>query len=199
MKYNEFMAAIESIYGQYTSDILAQITVKYVRERFKESDLERVLSKLILVVNPKYKTPPSPVDFEEHFFNKPSSREADAVRIYNEIINTGCSLDHVIISDIRGQRALEAVFGSWPEFCRRNPDDEQWHRKNFIKAYCDAEIAPGETPQIMYGDSSRRDNTPIMFGNKQECAAYLEYSRPEGAVLKLADTLTKDMRIGNEH
>lgn len=200
MQYNDFMTAITDIYGDYKSEILEQITVKYIRERFKEPELDKVMSTLLLKLNPKYKTPPSPADFEEIFFAK-SDRdyEAGAVKIYNEITATGCSLDHIIISDIRGQKALEKVFGTWPDFCRRDPDDEQWHRKNFIKAYCECEVEPDEIPRIMYGDSSNRNRIPNVYGDKDECRKYLEYSKPEGSVLQLADTLTRDMRIGNEH
>jgi hypothetical protein len=199
MQYNDFMTAITDIYGDYKSEILEQITVKYIRERFKEPELDKVMSTLLLKLNPKYKTPPSPADFEEIFFTKSAGNyEAAAVKIYNQITATGCSLDHVIIGDIRGQKALEKVFGTWPDFCRRDPDDEQWHRKNFIKAYCECEVEPDEIPRIMYGDSSNRDRIPNLYGDKDECKKYLEYSKPN-AVRQLADTLTRDMRIGNEH
>jgi hypothetical protein len=194
------MTMATDIYTDYKSPALKQMTAMYIKEHFTEQQLDKTMATLLVKLNPKYKTPPSPADFEEIFFTKSAGNyEADAVKIYNEITATGCSLDHVIISDIRGQKALEKVFGTWPEFCRRNPDDEQWHRKNFIKAYCDCEVTQDEIPRIMYGDSTCRDRPPNMYGNKGECKKYLEYSKPEGAVLKIADTMTRDMRIGNEH
>lgn len=200
MTYSEFMTTIEEVYTPYAAPMLKKMTAMYIKEHFTEPELDKTMATLLVKLNPKYKTPPSPADFEEIFFTKSAGNyEADAVKIYNEITATGCSLDHVIISDIRGQKALEKVFGTWPEFCRRNPDDEQWHRKNFIKAYCDCEVASDEIPRIMYGDSPRRDRLPYMFGNEDECKKYLEYSKPEGAVLKIADTMARDMRIGNEH
>ena len=196
--YADFITQIEGVYGVYNPALKAELAM-YLPAKVRLEDLQSLYWKIREEYTTAYKTPPDLTQIHALLKKSDRDHEAGAVKIYNQIINTGCSLDHVIISDIRGQKALEKVFGSWPAFCQRNPDDEQWHRKNFIKAYCECEVAPDEIPQIMYGDSPRRDRLPYMFGNEDECKKYLKYSRPEGAVLKIADTLTRDMRIGNEH
>jgi len=196
--YTDFITQIEGVYGVYNPALKAELAM-YLPAKVRQDDLQSLYWKIREEYTTAYKTPPDLTQIHALLKKSAGNYEADAVKIYNEITATGCSLDHVILSDIRGQKALEKVFGTWPEFCRRNPDDEQWHRKNFIKAYCDCEVTQDEIPRIMYGDSTCRDRPPNMYGNKGECKKYLEYSKPEGAVLKIADTMTRDMRIGNEH
>lgn len=199
MQYNDFMTAITDIYGDYKSEILEQITVKYIRERFKEPELDKVMSTLLLKLNPKYKTPPSPADFEEIFFAK-SDRdyEAEAHEWWNTLTRTGCSLDDVVISDLRAQACIED-FGGWAEFCQRDPQYESLHQQKFTKWFIMySHKLPDREAKVLLGDSTRR-REPLMFGLKDECKAIAMSARPEGSVLQLADTLTRDMRIGNEH
>jgi hypothetical protein len=199
MKHAEFMSSIVGYYGAYENKFVEGIILKKIAT-FPEKDLEPIFQKILSEI-PRRGDGQNPIDIarlNSLFTKTEKDYEAGAVKIYNEITATGCSLDHIIIGDIRGQKALEKVFGTWPDFCRRDPDDEQWHRKNFIKAYCECEVEPDEIPRIMYGDSSNRDRIPNVYGDKDECKKYLEYSKPN-AVRQLADTLTRDMRIGNEH
>ena len=190
MKYSEFFTAIEDIYTPYTSEILKKLAIKYVKERWQEAEIDNIIAMLTVRHDPKYKTPPSPATFEECFPR--INLEAEASRWFDMLTRTGNSLDHVIISDLRAQEAVRS-FGGWPTFCRRNPEDEHWHRKNFISAYMKA--VPEETvPQILFGDATtRRDKTPLMFGDKSICTAALEYRKAE--MVTLIDDMTKEMRI----
>ena len=186
MNYVEFMSAITDIYGKYNSDILKKITVQYVMKRWKEPELESVMEKLLSVKSAKYKTPPDPAEFEEIF--PQLNLESEASRWFDTLTRTGNSLDHVIISDVRAQEAVQS-FGGWPAFCQRKPEDEHWHRKNFIAAYMKA--VPGENiPQILFGESTRRDKAPLMFGDRDLCAVALEYQQSES--FKLIDNMTKE-------
>ena len=67
MNYPEFMTAIEQTYGSYSAPILKTMTAKYIMEQYKECDLDNIFGTIIIKVNPKFKTPPSPADFEEFF------------------------------------------------------------------------------------------------------------------------------------
>lgn len=178
MTYSEFMAGIIDIYTDYQSAILKKLTANYIKERWKESELETILAMLTVKHDPQYKTPPSPAKFEECFPRL--NQEAEANRWFDELTRTGNSLDHVIISDLRAQEAIKS-FGGWPAFCQRKPEDEHWHRKNFISAYMKA--VPEGQPQILFGDGVRKNKPPLMFGDKNICAAALEYNKGEAMTL----------------
>lgn len=175
MTHFKFMAAIIEVYGPYHSEILEAMTMQYIQERWTESELDAVFKKLMLVKTAKYKDvkPPDPAEFQELFFKQSDTQiEIEAARFYDMLKNTGCSLDNIIISDIRAQKALISAFGSWPDFCQRNPESEQWHRKNFIQAFIKHGLeSTEEQPAILYGESSQRFNKlPIFFGDKEKCS-----------------------------
>lgn len=170
MKHTEFMTAIVECYSPYQSKILEQITFKYVKERFQESELENVFSGLIIKLNSKFKTPPSPADFEDIFprYNV----EFEANEWYNKLSATGCSLDNIIISDNRAEKALEG-FGGWPAFCQRSPEYEGLHRRKFVELYIKAQRTDDQ-PKLIYGESSRKYEKPaLIFGDKQKCLEIL--------------------------
>lgn len=180
MRYAEFMTAITDCYDNYKSPILETITFKYIKERFQESDLENVFSTLIIKVNPKYKTPPSPAEFEEIFprFNI----DVEANEWYNKLSATGNSLDNIIISDNRAEQALES-FGGWVYFCQRSPEYEGLHRKKFIELFIKA-VRCEDQPKIIYGDSSRKfEKQPLIFGDKEKCLAIVNKEE-----IKMIDT-----------
>lgn len=177
MKHIEFLSAIIKVYGEYSSDILQDLTMEYIKTRWEESELDGVFKKLILNKSAKYKTPPDPAEFQELFFKQSDSQvEIEAARFYDMLNNTGCSLDNIIVSDIRAQKALISAFGSWPDFCQRNPESEQWHRKNFITAFVKQHAeATDEQPSIMYGESSQRmQKLPIFYGDREKCQMLIE-------------------------
>lgn len=188
MKYPEFVTALEEYYGPYNSDIQKKMTAIYVKERWDESLLDGIFKQLTLKKSGKYKTPPDPAELEELFPRL--NQEAEANRWFDELSRTGNSLDHVIISDLRAQEAIQS-FGGWPAFCQRKPEDEHWHRKNFISAYMKA-VPESNQPQILFGESTRRDKLPLMFGDKNICAAALEYHK--GEAMNLITNMTKEMK-----
>jgi hypothetical protein len=176
VKHIEFLSAVIKVYGEYSSDILQDMTMEYIKTRWEESELDGVFKKLILNKSAKYKTPPDPAEFQEMFFKQSDAQvEIEAAHFYDMMNNTGCSLDNIIVSDIRAQKALVSVFGSWPDFCQRNPEGEQWHRKNFIAAFIKNHEGTDEKPSIMYGESSQRFyKLPIAFGDKDKCNILIE-------------------------
>jgi len=179
MTYIKFMSGVIEVYGPYHSEILEAMTLQYIQERWAESELDAIFKKLTLIKTAKYKDvkPPDPAEFEELFFKQSESQiEIEAARFYDMLNNTGCSLDNIMVSDIRAQKALISAFGSWPDFCQRKPDDELWHRKNFIDAFKKHGYKnTDEQPSIMYGESSQRyHKLPIIFGDKEKCAALIQ-------------------------
>lgn len=189
MKHLEFIKALVGYYGEYSSKLVERITFEYIQDRFKESGLENVFKVIIIKVNPKYKTPPSPADFEE-FFPK-VNLESEAHEWYNKLSATGCSLDNVIISEIRAIKAIES-FGGWSEFCSRSPEYEELHRKSFVKNYCQA-ITGESQIYILYGDSSRKyEKQPLIFGNREICLAIIDN---KDKPLKEIENMVEGMRI----
>ena len=166
MTHLEFIQTTVAIYGKYQSEILERLTYEYLKNRFSESELENIFNTIIIKVNPKYKTPPSPADFEEFFPRE--NLEQIASEWYDKISRTGNSLDNVIISDIRAHKALQSI-GGWISHCQRNPEYENLHRKNFISAYSKIVVDSNEQPVLLYGESTRRDKEPLLIGDRQKC------------------------------
>ena len=166
MKHAEFLTTLIECYGQYNSKILERLVYEYIKERFKESELDNVIKKILAVKKTQYKVPPDIADFEEHF--PTANIDQIAGEWYDKISRTGNSLDNVIISDIRAQKALQSI-GGWCSFCQRNPEYENLHRKNFISAYSKIVVDSNEQPCIMYGESTRRDKEPLLIGDRQKC------------------------------
>jgi len=167
MKHIEFIKAISEYYGEYSSKLVERMTFEYIQDRFKESDLENVFKTIIIKVNPKFKTPPSPADFEEFFPRE--NIDQIASEWYDKISRTGNSLDNVIISDIRAQKALQSI-GGWCSFCQRNPEYENLHRKNFISAYSKIVVDSNEQPVILFGESENKySKVPLPIGDKEKC------------------------------
>ncbi len=178
MKHSEFMTAIEEIYGEYKSPLLKKMTAIYLKEHFRESELENVFKSVMIKVNPKYKTPPSPADFEDIFPR--GNSEAEALKWYELLSATGCSLDNVIISDLRARNAIVSL-GGWVAFCMRNPIYEELHRKKFVEAFnkpSDHECG------MLFGRSSKRETRqPLMFGDKEICRLmYEEFKQIQNTV-----------------
>jgi len=195
MAHKKFIAALIEIYGDYASEKLEDMTYLYLQERFKESELDNVFKTIIIKVNPKFKTPPSPADFEEFFPRL--NMESLASAWYDNICKTGNSLDNVIISDYRAYKALQSM-GGWINFCQRATENkgqslEGIHRNNFISAYCKVIIDPNESIKIMYGDSSKKfEKQPLFIGDKEVCQAIVDNrDKP----LQIIDDMTRDMKI----
>ena len=190
MKHSEFMSSIKSYYGKYENAFIEDVILKFALT-IPESELENAFNKILS--NIPRKENQNAVDIarlKKLFAESETNLEAEASRWFDALTRTGNSLDHVIISDVRAQEAVQS-FGGWPAFCQRKPEDEHWHRKNFIDAYKKA--VPGENvPQMLFGESTRRDKTPLMFGDRDLCAAALEYHK--GEAMNLITEMTKEMK-----
>jgi hypothetical protein len=187
------MSAVIEIYGPYKSEALKKITYTYLRENFQEPELENKLATLIKRLNPKYKTPPSPADFEE-IFTSQTDLEGEAQEWFNKLNATGNSLDNIIVSNVRAHKALEST-GGWVEFCRRNPEYDHLNRKRFVEAYIKA--TPEGTPRLMYGESAQKYNKqPLMFGDPAACRDALEYHKnPADEAVNKALNFIENRRI----
>jgi hypothetical protein len=175
MNYAEFITAITDIYGSYQSEPLKRITIKYVIERFQESELESVFGQLIIKVNPKYKTPPSPADFEEIFFKKSTvDIEAKAKAAYAEICRYS-TMYPAIFSDPRSQAAIE-MMGGWAQFGCRNPEEEQIHRNTFCKYFKQFAESPTELIQRELPGSGNwyKPKPPQLIGDRDKCLMIAE-------------------------
>jgi len=165
MKHIEFIKAISEYYGEYSSKLVERMTFEYIQDRFKESELEGVFKTIIIKVNPKFKTPPSPADFEEFF--PIVNLDIEANEWYDKISRSGNSLDNVMISNNRAEQALESI-GGWICFCQRNPEYEGLHRKQFIDAYKKA-VPTNNPPKMIYGESSRKFEKPaFIIGDREK-------------------------------
>lgn len=113
---------------------------------------------------------------------------------FNRLNAAGNSLDNIIVSNIRAHKALESM-GGWVEFCRRNPDYDNLHRKRFVEAYVKAQ--PEGTPRLMYGESSNKyDKQPLMFGDPAACRDALEYHKnPADEMVNKALNFIEERRI----
>ena len=186
--YAEFLTRIENAYGLYNPVHKAELVV-YLPAKVPATELDKLYWKLREEYSAAYKTPPDITQIN-NVLKQDTNLEAEASRWFDTLTRTGNSLDHVIISDVRAQEAVQS-FGGWPAFCQRKPEDEHWHRKNFIDAYMKA--VPGENvPQMLFGESTRRDKTPLMFGDRDLCAAALEYHK--GEAMNLITDMTKEMK-----
>ena len=190
MKHSEFMSSIKSYYGKYENAFIEDVILKFALT-IPESELENAFNKILS--NIPRKENQNAVDIarlKKLFAESEINLESEASRWFDMLTRTGNSLDNVIISDVRAQEAIQS-FGGWPAFCQRKPEDEHWHRKNFIAAYMKA--VPGENvPQMLFGESTRRDKTPLMFGDRDLCAAALEYHK--GEAMNLITDMTRGMK-----
>lgn len=195
MDHVKFMANVIEIYGAYRPEILEDITMQYIRNRFKESELEKVLQKLIMSKTTTYQNtrPPDAAEFEK-IFTSQTDLEGEAQEWFNKLNATGTSLDNVIVSNIRAHKALESM-GGWVEFCRRNPEYDNLHRKRFVEAYVKAQ--PEGTPRLMYGESSNKHRKqPLMFGDPAACRDALEYHKnPANEAVNKALNFIEQRRI----
>ncbi len=187
--YAEFLTRIENAYGLYNPVHKAELAV-YLPAKVPTTELEKLYWKLREEYSAAYKTPPDITQIN-NVLKQDNNQETEASRWFDELTRTGNSLDHVIISDLRAQEAVKS-FGGWPAFCQRKPDDEHWHRKNFISAFTKA-VPESNQPQILFGESTRRDKLPLMFGDKNICAAALEYHK--GEAMNLITDMSKGMKI----
>ena len=195
--YTDFITQVEGVYGVYNPALKAELAM-YLPAKVKQEDLQSLYWRIREEYTTAYKTPPDLTQI--HALLKKSDRdyEAEAHEWWNTITRTGCSLDDVVISDLRAQACIED-FGGWAEFCQRDPQYESLHQQKFTKWFVMySHKLPDREAKVLLGDSTRR-REPLMFGLKDECKAIAMSARPEGSVLQLADTLTRDMRIGNEH
>ena len=180
MNYPEFMTAVIEIYGQYQSETLKKLTAVYIKERWDEKELESIFKQLLLKKPSRYKTPPDPAEFEEIFPKK--SLETEALFWFDKLSKTGNSLDNIIISDNRAEQAIIS-FGGWTQFCQRDPENEHWHRKNFVDAFC--KPVEKRLPQIIYGQSRNTKKQPLMFGDISICQDALTYSNPADKMIEI--------------
>ena len=192
MNHVKFMLGVIEVYGPYNSEILESLTMSYLQERWRESDLESVYKQLILKKSSKYKTPPDPAEFEELFPRQSStSIEAEALKWWDELNRKINSYRDCIISDVRAYKAIQ-MMGGWTWFCQRLVRDETgkdidvWNRKQFVEYFkLYSENRPDEEISIMQGLSEMK-KPPVMIGNQEQCLMIQEKSNN-------AITLVEDM------
>ena len=198
--YSEFLAVIIDVYGDYKSPVLKKLTALYIKENFKVRELENILSKLLIELNPKFKTPPSPADFQEIFFKKSKGTEAEALIWWNDLNNKVNSWKDCIISDIRVQSAIETM-GGWVWFCQRvkvddsGRDLDQWHRKNFIELFKLYTENPPEKEIKVLSGLSEKIKAPLMIGDEKIC---LQIQDRNSAALKAIEEMTRGMILTND-
>lgn len=197
MNYVKFMSGVIEVYGPYNSEILESLTMSYIQERWKESELESVFKQLVLKKSAKFKTPPDPAEFEELFPRQSAKAvEAEALKWWEELNRKTNSYRDCIISDVRAYKAIQTM-GGWVWFCQRLKTDEngkdldQWARKQFVdlfKLY--SENPPDEQIGILSGLGEMKKQ-PVMIGNRDEC---LLISQGKNKPMELVEDMTKNLR-----
>lgn len=176
MNHAEFMTAVCEIYGVYQSPALEKLTYKYIKERWRESDLENMFKQLVLKKSARYKTPPDPAEFEEIFpRGLDTDYEIEANQIWKDLQRYSTRYD-AICSDIRVQLAIESTFGSWIGFGQRLEKYEVLNHKNFIENFIKFSKYPVDAqPSLMRGEGNYFDPPPPqMIGDKDKCLALIE-------------------------
>ncbi len=174
MNHKDFMLNVVESYGAYKSKILERLTYEYVKNQFKEDELDGIFNTIIIKVNPKFKTPPSPADFNEIFFSKSDADyQAEAIEWYKKI-NRCSGSDNVLISDIRVQLCVES-FGGWSDFHNRLVADETWHQKNFVDRFVMySKVRSERKPVVMLGHSNNPEKQTVFIGDKEQCEKLLQ-------------------------
>jgi|GEM_PF-1769423 len=198
MKYSEFMTALVEIYGPYRSQILEQLTARYIKNRFCEAELDKVLMRLTLSKSAKFKTPPDPAEFEEIFSKKDTDLEAEGQKWWEELNKKANSWRDCIISDIRAQAAVESM-GGWIRFCTRITRDESgrdidtWNRKQFIdlfKLY--SRTPPEKEMKVLHGYSDSR-NKAVLIGDSRKCRELVSDNIQKG--MQIVENMIINMNI----
>ncbi len=191
--YADFITQIEGVYGLYNPAQKAELII-YLPAKIGESELKNLYWKIREEYSAVYKTPPDITQINNLLRKPEHSLEAEANIWYDKLTRTGNSLDNVIISDLRAQGAVE-FFGGWAAFCQRNPEYESLHRKNFIGSFMklDKEACTNIHPAILYGESTRRNKPPLMFGDKEKCSAILGSYKNDA--MKLVGDMTREIQI----
>jgi len=186
LTYEQFMAAIVSHYGKFSSALTEEITLEYVMENFKEDDLYNVFKKTIGSISNQYNKTPSIPQFNELFFKKNTvDIEAQAKAAYAEISKYS-TMYPVVFSDICSQGAVE-LMGGWSEFGRFNPDEVQIHRNTFCKYYKQLAEDPGGTiPKILPGSGNwYKPKPPQLIGDKVKCSQIAEAVKKNLAMIEI--------------
>ena len=197
--YIEFMSAVIKIYGSYSCEELQDLTIEYVKNRWKESELDNIYKQLILKKTTVYKDvkPPDPAEFEKLFPRlTASSIEAEALRWWDELNKKSTAWRDCIISDIRAYKAIQ-MMGGWIWFCERFVKDENdrdidvWNRKQFVEYFkLYSENRPEEEIKILPGLSEIK-KPPVMIGNQEQC---LLIQQGQNKTLKLVTDLTNTIK-----
>ena len=87
--YTDFITQIEGVYGVYNPALKAELAM-YLPAKVKQDDLQSLYWKIREEYTTSYKTPPDLTQIHA-LLKKSGNYEAAAVKIYNQIINTGCS------------------------------------------------------------------------------------------------------------
>ncbi len=191
--YADFITQLEGVYGLYNPAQKAELII-YLPARIRESELKDLYWKIREEYSAVYKTPPDITQINNLLRKTENTLEIEANSWYDRLTRTGNSLDNVIISDLRAQGAIQN-FGGWAAFCQRNPEYETLHRKAFIASFVKLDKETGHDPHpcILYGESTRRNKLPLMFGDSEKCQAALEYHKSQA--LKLINDMTTGMKV----
>lgn len=131
MNYAEFISGVIGYYGAYKVKAVERATVAYIKNRFREDELEGVFSELIIKYSNTYKTPPDPSKFEEMFGNDVETR---ALNAWNMVQNIG-SMETVLFEDPVVSAVILNGWSGWREFVNHRESENYWCRKQFIEIY----------------------------------------------------------------
>ena len=178
LQFSKFMTAITEHYGEYESELSKRITLKHVKEKFREDKLEQVFAVLTRKFSNRYKIPPDPTVFEEIFGNSELQLEAEALQHWQGINRKVNYYSDIFFEDVRLQAVIEGM-GGWVEFCKRpnDPESEKWARKRFIELYM---LYSHNKPLIEHrtlrgiGRAGREYTPPVItYGDPERCKKLL--------------------------
>jgi len=204
MNHPEFMTAIIEIYGEYSSPLLEKLTFAFVKENFKEEDLENVIKKTMASLPTRFKHPPDPSDFSEIFFKKDErTMEAEALHWWKLLGKNTSYMRDCVISDIRVQSAIESM-GGWVWFCTRTVRDESgkdldvWNQKRFVELFkLYSTNKPEGGIKILRGQSTESEEVRarkiITVGDENICRNLI--AEQKNKALKMIDEMSEKLKI----
>ncbi|MGL4368759.1 MAG: DUF6475 domain-containing protein [Spirochaetota bacterium] len=168
MDVAEYIVAVEEYYGmRYSTAGLELRLMKQFLSSLSIS-LEDLFSRVITLHSKKWKSLPDIAIMKDAVGGEDSAVEAAALRWWSEITRKANALNDVVCEDIRVQQCIDA-FGGWQEFCSRDPQYENLHRKEFCRLYAMYTRNPvAESPRVMRGMYQR--NSMAYIGDAGKCA-----------------------------
>lgn len=168
----EFIKSIEKYYGlEYDNEMERKLVISFLKNI---DNLKMLFGRVIKKHSKKYKSLPDIAIFNQCIMTD-ESLEIEALHHYEEINKILNSSAEIVFEDIRLQACINGL-GGWVEFCFRDPEYENLHRKRFIELYkIYSREKPLESHKKLRCNYDKPSRT-IYYGNEENCKKLLTYT-----------------------